>query len=188
MKIKFLTFAVLIFSLTVSISAQTEKAQILARSKQVLTALKNKNLTALASFVHPVKGVRFSPYGNIDTERDLTFRRKDVLKLNRLPAYVWGQADGSGDDIKLNFNGYHKRFVYDADFARAPVVSYNKIAKQGNTIVNIKEAYPNARFVEYHFPGTKKNDGMDWRSLRLVFEKSGANWFLVGVSHDQWTI
>lgn len=188
MKLNFLTFAFLLFSLTVAINAQTERAQVLARSKQVLAALKNKNLTALASYVHPTKGVRFSPYGNVDTERDLTLRRKDVLKLNTLPAYVWGQADGSGDDIKLNFNGYHKRFIYDMDFARAPVVSYNKIAKQGNTIVNVREAYPKARFVEYHFPGTKKNDGMDWGSLRLVFEKSGKNWFLVGVSHDQWTI
>lgn len=191
MKIKFLTFltfAFLLFSITVSVSAQTEKAQVLARSKQAVSALKNKNLTALAALVHPAKGVRFSPYGNVDKERDLTFRRKDVLKLNRLPAYVWGQADGSGDDIKLNFSGYYKRFVYDLDFARAPVVSYNKIAKHGNTIVNVEAAYPNARFVEYHFPRTRKNEEMDWRSLRLVFEKSGKDWFLVGVSHDQWTI
>ncbi len=188
MKTKFILLAITLFSMTFSAPAQTEKAQVLAKSKQVVNALKNKNVKTLASYVHPAEGVRFSPYGNIDTERDLTFRRKDVLKLYALPAYVWGQADGSGDDIKLNFAGYYKKFVYDKDFVRAPNVSYNRIVKQGNTIVNLREAYPKAKFVEYHFPGTRKYDGMDWRSLRLVFEKSGKNWYLVGISHDQWTI
>ncbi len=188
MKTKFILFAITFFSIAFSAHAQTEKTQVLSKSKQVLGALKNKNVKTLASYVHPRKGVRFSPYGSIDTEKDLTFRRKDVLKLYALPAYVWGQADGSGDDIKLNFAGYYKKFVYDKDFARAPKVCYNRIVKQCNTTVNLTEAYPKANFFEYHFPGTRKNDGMDWRSLRLVFEKSGKNWYLVGISHDQWTI
>ena len=188
MKTKFILLAVTLFSMAFSAHAQTEKAQILAKSKQVIGVLKNKNMKTLATFVHPTKGVRFSPYGSIDTEKDLTFRRRDVLKLYALPAYVWGQADGSGDDIKLNFAGYYKKFVYDKDFARAPSVDYNRVVKQGNTIVNVAESYPKAKFVEYHFPGTRKYGGMDWRSLRLIFEKSGKNWYLVGVSHDQWTI
>lgn len=188
MKTKFILFALTFLALTISAHAQSEKAQVLAKSKQVVTALKNQNMKTLATYVHPTKGVRFSPYGNIDTEKDLTFRRKDVLKIYALPAYVWGQADGSGDDIKLNFAGYYKRFVYDRDFARAPQVGYNRIVKQGNTIVNVAAAYPDGKFIEYHFPGTKKNDGVDWKSLRLIFEKSGRSWYLVGVSHDQWTI
>jgi len=188
MKTKFILFAFAILSLAFSAHAQADKAQVLAKSKQVLRALKNKDAQTLATYVHPTKGVRFSPYGNVDTQKDLTFRRKDVVKIYTLPAYVWGQADGSGDDIKLNFAGYHKKFVYDKDFARAPKVGYNRIVKQGNTMVNVAEAYPNGKFVEYHFPGTKKNEGMDWKSLRLIFEKSGKNWYLVGISHDQWTI
>ncbi len=188
MKIKLFIFALLLFSLTISVSAQSEKAQILARSKQVVAALKNKNLKTLSTFVHPSKGLRFSPYGYIDTEKDLTFRKAQVPKLFTFPAYVWGQFDGTGDDIKLNFAGYYKKFVYDLDFARAPKVSFNETIGKGNTVINIAEAYPNAKFVEYYFPGTKKYDGMDWRSLRLIFEKSGANWYLVGISHDQWTI
>ncbi len=188
MKTKFILFAFALLSLAFSAHAQSEKAQVLAKSKQVIGALKNKDAKTLATYVHSTKGVRFSPYGNIDTEKDLTFRRKDVVKIYTLPAYVWGQADGSGDDIKLDFAGYYKKFVYDRDFARAPTISYNRIIKQGNTTVNIAEAYPKGKFVEYHFHGTKKNDGMDWKSLRLVFEKAGKNWYLVGVSHDQWTI
>jgi hypothetical protein len=29
---------------------------------------------------------------------------------------------------------------------------------------------------------------MNWASLRLVFERSGNKWYLVGISHDEWTI
>jgi hypothetical protein len=188
MKTKFILSALTLLSLAFSAHAQTEKAQVLAKSKQVLVALINKDAKTLATHVHPAKGVRFSPYGNIDTQKDLTFRRKDVVKIYTLPAYVWGQADGSGDDIKLDFAGYYKKFVYDKDFARAPAVGYNRVVKQGNAIVNVAEAYPNGKFVEYHFPGTKKDSGMDWKSLRLIFEKAGKNWYLVGISHDEWTI
>ena len=189
MKLKFFTFALLLFTLTVSTSAQTEKAQVLAQSKKVVAALKNKDMKTLATFVHPTKGVRFSPYGYVDAENDLIFKRSQIpsLMLERR-AYVWGGADGTGDEINLGFPAYFNKFVYDKDFARAPQIVYNRIAKQGNTIVNVAEAYKNAKFVEYHFPGTRKNDGMDWGSLSLVFEKVGAEWFLVGVSHDQWTI
>jgi (p)ppGpp synthase/HD superfamily hydrolase len=43
--------------------------------------------------------------------------------------------------------------------------------------------------VEYHFSGfDPKYEGMDWRSLRLVFEEKDNIWHLVGIIHDQWTI
>jgi len=43
--------------------------------------------------------------------------------------------------------------------------------------------------VEYHFPGIDPQyGGLDWRSLRLVFQQSGGEWYLVGIIHDQWTI
>lgn len=189
MKNKILIYALLLFTLTISINAQAEKTQVLAQSKRVVAALKNKDMKTLATFVHPTKGVRFSPYGYIDAENDLVFKRAQFpsLMLARR-TYLWGAADGSGDEINLGFPAYLGKFVYDKDFSRAPQIVYNRIAKQGNTIVNVAEAYKNAKFVEYHFPGTEKNDGMDWRSLRLVFEKSGKNWYLVGISHDQWTI
>ncbi len=189
MKNKIFIYGLLLVTLTISINAQTEKSQVLAQSKKVVAALKNKNMKTLATFVHPAKGVRFSPYGYINAESDLVFKRSQIpsLMLTRR-TYVWGAADGSGDDINLGFPAYFNKFVYDKDFARAPKIVYNSVAKQGNTIVNITEAYKNAKFVEYHFAGTKKYDGMDWRSLRLVFEKSGSNWYLIGISHDQWTI
>jgi hypothetical protein len=29
---------------------------------------------------------------------------------------------------------------------------------------------------------------MDWRALRLIFQKRGRVWYLVGIAHNEWTI
>jgi len=50
-------------------------------------------------------------------------------------------------------------------------------------------AYPTASFVEFHFTGfDPQYGGIDWSSLRLVFENVGGNWLLIGIVHDGWTI
>ena len=68
-------------------------------------------------------------------------------------------------------------------------VGFDQTVGQGNTINNIIEVYPEAVVVEYHFEGfDPQYAGMDWRSLRLVFEESGGTWYLVGIVHDEWTI
>jgi hypothetical protein len=59
----------------------------------------------------------------------------------------------------------------------------------GNSINNINTAYPKSDYIENYFSGfNKKYEGMDWRALRLVFQKEGDRYYLVGIVHDQWTI
>ncbi|AZV43291.1 hypothetical protein BAOM_2682 [Peribacillus asahii] len=67
-------------------------------------------------------------------------------------------------------------------------VGYNQTIGKGNTVNNIRKVYPNSIVVEYYFGGTKKYSGMDWSSLKLVYEKKGSTWYLVGIVHDEWTI
>jgi len=135
-------------------------------------------------------GVRFSPYSNINIDKDVVMTPEmieNAYALNR--TFVWGSYDGSGEPIDLPFGQYYDMFVYDKDFMNAPDVKYNEIIGQGNTINNLNEAYPDAEFAEYHFPGfNKKYEGMDWESLRLVFEKNSGLYRLVGIVHDAWTI
>lgn len=175
--------------LLLSPAQASTKTEVMKASKQAVLALKNKNFATLAALAHPTKGVRFSAYGYIDKEADLVFKRAQVSGLwaNR-KIYNWGDYDGTGDPIKMRFSKYYAAFIYDRDFARAPYVGYNKVTGRGNTIVNIFEAYPRGKFVEYHFPDRSDGGAMDWNSLRLVFEKSGSKWYLVGISHDEWTI
>lgn len=162
------------------------------QGKAAVQALKEKDMNELARMAHPDKGIRFSPYGYVDKDKDLTFKPAAVGKLlEDQNLYEWGAYDGSGEPIKLKFADYYAKFVYDADFAKAPQTSVNKTTGKGNLANNMGEAYPAARydFVEYHFSGfDKKFEGMDWKSLRLVFEKDEGRLLLVGIVHDQWTI
>lgn len=163
---------------------------LLETTKKVLTALKNKDYVSLASYIHPVTGVRFSPYSYIDTERDITLKREEFTEsVNKKDILIWGNYDGSGDTIRLTIDNYFKKFVYDHDFLNAEKTSLNKIMGKGNSTNNLEEVYSDCAFTESYFSGfDKKFDGMDWESLRLVYKKYGDRYFLVGIVHDQWTI
>jgi len=159
------------------------------RAAEIMMAIKDEDLTTLASLVHPDIGVRFSPYTYVRGE-DLVFsaeRVKDLLADQTV--YSWGSFDGSGEPILFTFLEYYDRFIYDADFARPHVVGFNETIGMGNTINNIAEVYPQALTIEYHFEGFDPQFvGLDWRSLRLVLEEKEGAWYLVAVVHDEWTI
>jgi len=173
-----------------AISPQKAEQIISKTATEVLNVLKDRNFEKLAGFAYPEKGVRFSPYGHVDVQNDLVFtslKVKDLAKDSTV--YKWGVYDGSGQPIELSFNDYYNRFIYDKDFANARVVSFNQIIGRGNIINNIFDVYPGCITVEYHFPGfDPKYEGMDWRSLILIFEKKNDIWYLVGIIHNEWTI
>lgn len=166
------------------------KSIIEDRAANVLTAIKNYDVEKLADAVHPDKGVRISPYGYVDVDNDLVFPAEEVKNLaNDSKTYLWGYYDGSGEPITLKFSDYYKRFIYDADFLNAEQVGYNKVLGHGNTLNNSFDVYKNSIIVEYYFSGfDPQYEGIDWRSLRLVFEKKDDTWYLVGIIHDEWTI
>lgn len=169
--------------------AQAE-ATIAGRAAEAIEALKNKDMQKLSALVHPQKGVGFAPYQYID-ETNLTLTREEIARgFSDETVRHWGAYDGTGDPIDLTFQGYYERFIYSQDFAAAPNVSYNEFKGHGNSINNSFAVYPNAIVVEYHFPGfDPQYEGMDWQALYLVFDKhTDGNWYLVHISHGQWTI
>lgn len=169
---------------------KTEQQPVLNRAMAVVNLLKQKDMAGLAPYIHPAKGVRFSPYASVNLQRDLVFTLKQLPALfSNSQKYDWGIYDGSGEPINLTFNDYYGKFVYDVDFARPHMIGNNRQIGKGNSINNIAEAYPGDVFVEFHFSGfDPKYNGMDWRSLRLVFEEVNGAWYLIGIVHDQWTI
>ncbi len=169
---------------------QKEVLSLRETADQDLQALKAKDFAALSASVHPDKGVRFSPYAFVDGANDITFSPAQVAGLaDDSEIYLWGAYDGSGEPIELNFADYYSKFILSHDFTQAKEVGENEIQGSGNTTNNLSEAYPAAQFVEYHFPGfDPQYEGMDWESLRLVYENIDSQWYLVGVIHDQWTI
>ena len=156
----------------------------------ILKSCKEKDFTLLSSFIHPVAGLRFSPYAYVDT---IAHQRLSAQALRNLASskqkIKWGFFDGSGDTILLDLAGYFNRFVYDKDFMAAPKRSLNKILGGGNSLNNLNKIYPGCDFMEFYFPGTNpKYGGMDWKTLRLVFKKEKDKTWLVGIIHDEWTI
>lgn len=166
------------------------KSIIAGRAREVVRALKYKEMLRLAAFVHPVKGLRFSQYGTVSMESDRVFSKSQLVNLfksNR--RYLWGEYDGSGDPIRLSAKQYFRKFVYRQDMLKAKDISYNENAAGGNTMPNVFDAYPRAIIVVYHHAGSDPRfDGMDWQQLWLAFEKRNETWYLVGIVSHEWTI
>lgn len=157
---------------------------------KAIAALKDYDQEALSKMVHPEKGVRFTPYAYVEADKDIVLTAQQIKQAGSDDKkYIWGSYDGSGEPIELTFEEYYKKFVYDTDFANAKEIAYNETLGKGNSLDNSKEFYKDAFIVEYHFPGIDPQyQGLDWRSLRLVFEELEGSWYLVGIIHDQWTI
>ena len=173
------------------LSSKEAESVIASRARQVILALRAGNIPKFTTFVHPEKGVRFSPYASVLPDEDRVLKRNQLSQFwasNK--RYLWGSYDGSGDPIRVTFRKYYRQFIFDHDYTRAKDVAYNpENMSHGNTPNNIRAIYPESIAVEYHFSGfDEKVSGMDWVSLWLVFEKRGSVWFLVGIVHDEWTI
>lgn len=167
----------------------SQQDSIKATGRQILILLKENNFPELVKYFSS-EGVLFSPYGFIDTAKSKRLAPDDFLEsINKKWILTWGSYDGTGDPIRIPVASYLKKFVYNADYLNAEAVGLDQIMKQGNSLNNLKNIYPNHHFIDYHFSGfDQKYNGMDWTSLRLVFEKNDGQYFLVAIIHDQWTV
>ncbi|MBJ6361956.1 copper amine oxidase N-terminal domain-containing protein [Paenibacillus sp. GCM10012307] len=170
-------------------SPEQAKELIEEQAAAVLGALAAQDFNALADQVDPKRGVRFSPFTYVDAARHTVLSREALASqgiANKV--YNWGIYDGSGEDIELSLSDYYKEFIYPHDYREAPQVSYNQQLFHGNMINNAAKVYPGSIIVEYHFEEINPEyAGLDWRSLRLVFQPAGGQWYLVGIINDQWT-
>jgi len=173
-----------------SLPAAEAQRLVSAKVLATLDALKKKDGAALAAVAHPTKGVRFTPYPFVQVAKDIVLMRSDLAKAyTDATKRTWGFTDGRGDPITLTFADYKARYVWSRDFLVAPKTSYNKPIGTGNSIDNTADAYPNAILFEAYDPGpVPAEESVRWQSLRLLFEPVGADWYLVGVVHGEWTI
>ncbi|RCW51619.1 hypothetical protein [Halanaerobium sp. ST460_2HS_T2] len=160
------------------------------KAQKVIKAIACRNFNKLSNYIHPEKGVRFSPYTYVRIEKDVVFTKKQVNNFfNNDKIYLWGHYDGSGKEIRLSPKEYYHQFIYTDNFINADKIGYNEVLSSSNMIKNQFEVYENPIIVEYYFSDTKtKYDGMNWKSLSLVFEKYKSKWMLRGIIHNQWTI
>jgi hypothetical protein len=167
-------------------SAQATQASPAA---PVMQALQARDMRALARFVSPLQGLRFSPSAHLSASDAVFTGDALISQWGSKETYTWGLEEGSGRPIVLTFRQYFDRYVYDRDFAKAPDVATN-ILRRGPTTLpsNVSEVYPNAAFVDYHFPGFDPAcQGMDWETLRLVFDQEQGQHCLIAIIHDQYS-
>ncbi|WP_270181511.1 hypothetical protein [Alkalihalobacillus sp. CinArs1] len=161
---------------------------VMERSYNVLSAIKNEEMEALSNVVHPTKGLLFSPYTTIDKKRAQVFMKGQVEKLLEFEKqFEWGVSAGKGDPIRLTPREYFDQYVYDVEFLETDFVTQDGMYKQTNSVENIHEAFPESTYVEYFVPGSEEYEGMDWKSLKLVFSDYEGEPHLVAIVHDQWT-
>ncbi|MFA6256135.1 MAG: hypothetical protein WC606_03025 [Candidatus Absconditabacterales bacterium] len=172
-----------------STSGTIDHSDLSGAMNTVLLALKNNDLLTLSTFVGP-QGLRFSPYEHVNITTDIVLSTDEVyngLALSR--SFTWGAYDGSGEPIDLGIGQYFEKFVYDADFVTAPEIYHNKKFERGNVINNIFDVYSGNYIVEYHFSQIDPQyEGMDRKSLYLIFENTNGQRYLIGIVHGQRTI
>ncbi|KIC63776.1 hypothetical protein [Chryseobacterium taiwanense] len=157
-------------------------------NEEIIQTLKDKNYRKFADFIHPEKGVSFSMYAFVNPKEDKSFSKSNFIKYEPTKTlFTWGTLDGSGDVYKATIDNYLTKWVYSKDFATGQV-AFNEFLGKGNSLNNLKEIYPKADFTENYIKGSEANAGMDWKSLRLVFEELQGKYYLVAVVNDQWTI
>lgn len=172
------------------IKPESAKKIIEEVADKVINAISTKDTVTLSESVHPVKGVRFTPYTYVLVEQDVIFNQEKIKNFfDDQDVYLWGDYDGTGDEISLTPSQYYEKFIYSEDFVNAEEVGYNQVLSSGNMLENQFEIYENPIVVEYYFSGFNPDyAGIDWKSLRLVFEEYEGEWKLVGIIHNQWTI
>lgn len=155
----------------------------------VLLAIKTNDLPTLSTFVGS-QWLRFSPYEYVNTWSDVVLSTEEVYNgLIMSRSFIWGTADGSGFPLDLWIGQYFEKFVNDADWASAPEILYNQSVQRGNTINNIAQVYSGKQWVEFHFAWfDPQYEGIDWKSLTLVFDQVDGQWYLIGIVHGQRTI
>lgn len=171
-----------------ALTAIDKPALLQKQATQVLDMLARSDFESLAGQIEPNGTLLFSPYGYIDTASARRFDRTSLLVLGKLKdKLLWGQYDGSGEDIRLSAEAYMADFVNDKPYRQSDSTLVNNTAASAS-VNNIADIFPGCDYVEFYCNGSDQYSGMDWGALRLVFRMAGDKLYLVAVVHDEWTI
>ncbi len=169
-------------------AAGASNQDLVDEAYNVLEYIRELDYISLSKLVHPEYGIYFSPYSNINLTSNQWFSSDMLAMIDKLEnPLVWGVYDGSGEPISMTAGEYFARFVYDRNFAGAPIVTVDRIAKSGNTLENTIELFPGCRFVDFYIPA-ENEDTLDWSLLRLIFEEYNGSLYLVAIVHNEYTI
>lgn len=156
---------------------------------KTIEALNARDMETIAEYVHPDKGLLFSPYVNIMDDA-IVFSKDDVSGMLALDeAFVWGEYDGKGTPIELTPEEYFDEFLDMEPYLQPDDILIDDIQDRGNTLNNIRDVFPEGHIVEYYNEGSEEYEGIDWSSVNLVYEEdSSGDLKLVAIVCDMWTV
>ena len=168
-------------------SAGMKNDELAELATAVAECIAEGDYESLSQYVHPVYGLVFVPYSTVNLGSNQCFTPQRVAIVGRDSAvYVWGVKYGSDEPIQLTPSQYFSEYVYDRDYARAPVMGFNTVLRAGNALENVAAAFPDGQFVDLYFPPTSAETG-DWRILRMVFEDYEGEMKLSALIHSEYT-
>ena len=159
---------------------------------RVAVCIKEDDFAGLGEWIHPEKGVYFTPLSTVDLSTDRSFSAAEVSAFaTDGQLYLWGVANGEGAPIQMTPLDYIRRYVGDRDYSLAPIISVGLVNKTGTRMENVSTVFPEPDyvFVEFHIPLLDpKWEGMDWSSLKVVFEEYQGSLKVVALIHSEWTM
>ncbi|MEK9184858.1 MAG: hypothetical protein AAB866_01685 [Patescibacteria group bacterium] len=180
-----------IASITTPVVFTNKEQKLISVSKEVLSALKNKDYQRLEGLVSQ-NGLSLGKEPNVDYINNL-IAKNDVSEIPKdTKVYFWGYTDGKGDPINLTRTQFLTQYIYSGtvDFSKAPDVAVNKTLGKGNSFNTMDKAAQNGvTYVAFHFDGfDAKYAGMDWATIYLVFDSVNGEYKLRAIARDNWTI
>lgn len=142
-----------------------------------------RDRSALVNFIGD-GGLLLSPDGFVSAD-DVVLGAGDVATSGA--TQVWGVEAGSGDTIEMTVDDYFEWLRGSTALTSTEVTSYDGVVGSGTTINNIAEYFPGSSTVELHHRGTPYYGGLDWQSVRFVFDLTGDSPVLLAIVSDAWT-
>ena len=89
------------------LSESDAKEIIEATATKVINAISEKDAATISELVHPVKGLRFTPYTFVSLEDDIVFTQEEMKGFfDNTNEYLWGYYDGTDEGINLTAGEY----------------------------------------------------------------------------------
>ncbi len=169
------------------VSADMKNDELAKLATAVAERIAEGDYESLSQYVHPVYGLVFVPYSTVNLGSNQCFTPQRVAIVGHDSAvYIWGVKYGSDEPIQLTPSQYFSEYVYDRDYARAPVMGFNTVLRAGNALENVTAAFSDGQFVDLYFPPTSAETS-DWRILRMVFEDYEGEMKLSALIHSEYT-
>lgn len=170
--------------------AEPDSIALIRITQEILNLSAQAKYAELVPYIHPMEGIRFSPYTYVDTKEHKHFTAaefKDQVEAHAKDKVLWGTSDPLGEPIKLTVDDYFRQFAHSKDYVGGRL-GYNEFIGGGTTINNIEEVYPGAPFVEsYWAPADEEKAAFEWGSARLVFRKHEGKFYLIAWVNDAWS-